>query len=309
MARQTTEKEDGGHSGIDGGTASGGGFALKRRSALKSGALGLAALTGFASNAAAHHDPNHGGGNGGDGVGSGANQFRFDGEPFVHFSASTGGEGESTSEIRTLLEVDEVKQSNSWQDSLVFQPSIESSLVTDIGLTGDYDRSRAAAGVLGWVEVRESGTGDDAWQMVTVDDDLVDPPEATEVDEEGEFDAGSGRAAELARGVVTFNTRDFVGEWDLTEITEAIEELDEDDDILDTDWDELYLDLYVKTRSANTFNFVKTNLPGTHDVRLRAALHVFVDDDTDEDVNAIAEVGSRTMLVDPKKIKAGLNSD
>ena len=291
--------------GINDQTATRGGFSINRRTALQGGALGLAALSGFATNAAAHHRPEHSRDNGGgSNGGSGANLFRFAGEEW-HFMYASSAAGENTSGIETLVQLDEVKKSNSWQDSLVFQPSIESSLVTDVGLTGDYDRSRAGAGVLGWIEIRESDGGD--WQMVTVDDDLVAPPDASEIDDEGSLVGDTERVADLARGVVAFNTRDFQATWDLREITEAIEELDEDD-ILESDWDELFLDLYLKTRSANSFNYVKTNLPGTHDVRLRAALHVFVDDDTDEDVYAEAIVGNRTMLVEPRKIRAAIDS-
>lgn len=283
------------------------GYSIGRRGALKGGAVGLAALAGFASNAAAHHKDGHGdGGGGGGGGGSGANQFRFAGEEWQFMYASSES-GENTSEVVTLLELDEVKKSNSWQDSLVFQPSIESGLVTDVGLTGDYDRSRAAAGVLGWIEVRESGGDDTAWQMVTVDDDLVAPPTETEIDAEGGFVGGTERIADLARGVVAFNTRDFQAEWDLRQITDAIETLD-DDEILDTEWEELVLDLYLRTRSANSFNYTKTNLPGTHDVRLRGALHVFVDDVDPDDVYAEAVVGNRTMLLEPMKIKHAVDS-
>ncbi|WP_336001192.1 hypothetical protein [Halorientalis halophila] len=282
------------------------GFGLNRRTALKGSVVGLAALTGFASNAAAHHRDGHGGSQGGSGSpgGSGANQFRFAGEEWQFMYASSDP-GANTSEVRTLMRLDDVKKSTSWQDSLVLQPSIESSLVTDVGLTGDYDRSRAAAGILGWIEIRESAGGD--WQMVTIDDDLVAPPTETEVDADGEFAGTTERVAELARGVVAFNTRDFQAQWDLREITEAIETLDQDD-ILETDWDELFLDLYLRTRSANSFNYTKTNLPGTHDVRLRGALHVFVDDDSSEDVYAEAVVGNRTMLVEPRKIRAAVDS-
>jgi len=300
------------------GTDSQDSFAFDRRSALKGGALGLAALTGFASNAAAHHNPGHGGGSGGSGGGggdSGANQFRFAGEEWHHLYASSEP-AENSSEIVTLLRVDGVKQSNSWQDSLTFQPSLESSLVTDIGLSGDEDRSRAAAGVLGWIEIAGDTTGGE-WQMVTVDDELVDPPGTDEIDAEGDLVGDTGRKYDLARGIVGFNSRDFRAEWDLTEITEAIddlqealEELDEDDEteLEETDWDELFLDMYLRTRSTNSFNFTKTNVPGTHDVRLRGALHVFTDDDAD-DVQAQAIVGNRTMFVEPRKIRSQIDSD
>lgn len=243
------------------------GFGIGRRTALKTGAVGLADLTGFATTSAAHHQPGHRGGAGTAPGGSGANQFRFAGEEW-HFMYASSEPGENTSDSVTLLQLNDVKKSNNWHDLLVFQPSIESSLVTDIGLTGDHDRSRAAAGVLGWIEVTQ--TGEEDWQMVTVDDDLVDPPELSEIDEEGNLVRSTERLLELARGVVAYNTRDFQAEWDLREITEAIDELDVDD-ILDTDWDNLFLDLYLKTRSANSFNYTKTVLAGTHDVRLRGA--------------------------------------
>lgn len=288
---------------IDDQPATHDGFGVNRRTALKGGAVGLAALSGLASNVTAHHKDGHGD-SGTGGGGSGANQFRFAGEEWQFMYASSDP-GENTSEVQTLLRLDEVKKSNSWQDSLVLQPSIESSLVTDVGLTGDYDRSRAAAGVLGWIEIRDSAGGD--WQMVTVDDDLVAPPTETEITDEGELVGDTARVAELARGVVAYNTRDFQAEWDLREITGAIEDLDEDE-ILETDWDELFLDLYLRTRSANSFNYTKTNLPGTHDIRLRGALHVFVDDNTNEDVYAEAIVGNRTMLVEPRKIRAAVDS-
>ena len=291
------------------------GFTINRRNAIASGAIGLAAITGLAGNAAAHHQPGHGGGSGGGGGGgdSGANQFRFAGQTWDYMYASADDDNENASEIKELLRLSEVKKSNSWQDSLTFQPSIESSLITDISLDGDEDRSQAAAGVLGWIEIRESGEGDDAWQMVTVDDDLVDPPQQSEIDEEGNLVGTTERKFNLARGVVGFNTRDFRAEWDLTEITEAIEELqeaieydeEEDEYEFDSDWDELFLDMYIKTRSANTFNYTKTNIPGTHDVRLMAALHVFVDDDSDyDDVQAQAIVGNRQLFVEPRKIRA-----
>lgn len=304
--------EDTPERGIDNERSADSGFALDRRTAMKTGAVGLAALTGFASSAAADHKPNHGGG-GGSGGDSGANQFRFAGQTWDHMYASTAdNEGQNASEIKTLLEIDNVKCSNSWQDSLSFMPSIESSLITDISLDGDHDRSQSAAGVLGWIEIRGDATGGD-WQMVTVDDDLVDPPQQSEIDEEGNLVGTCERKFNLARGVVGYNTRDFRAEWDLTEITEAIEDLadaveyyDEDDVYeFDSDWDELFLDMYIQTRSANSFNITKTNIPGTHDIRLQSALHVFVDDDSNyDDVQAQAIVGNRQMFVEPRKIRA-----
>ncbi|MFB6139415.1 MAG: hypothetical protein ABEJ26_03160 [Halosimplex sp.] len=351
------------------------GNGIKRRTALKGSAAGLAALglSGFATNAAASPKKDSGGNDGT----SGANQFRFAGEDYHIMSASSAA-GENTSPVETLMQINGVKQSSSWQDSLVFEPSVESSLMTDVKVSGNDGFSRAAAGVLGWIEIRPSGAGDDAWQMVTVDDELVDPPTASNITDEGDLSGDSDRIDELARGVVAFNTRDLALEWDLESLVEAavaevesvVETLQENytwseyqgyvashngynrheswlashDGITDSDaevfvttaeneigtWSEyqtfvadassyddlkaellnldIFTAIYLETKSANSFNWVKTATGGEHDVRLRGALHVFVDPDDDADVYAKAIVGNRTMLCSPTKIKARVSS-
>jgi len=71
---------------------------------------------------------------------------------------------------------------------------------------------------------------------------------------------------------------------------------------------DIFSAIYMQTKSADSFNWVKTETGGTHDVRLRGALHVFVDPDEDADVTAKAIVGNRTMLVEPTKIKARVSN-
>ena len=358
------------------------GLAVGRRTALKGGAAGLAALglSGFAANATADDSKDENGGGGSDGGGSSgtsaANQFRFAGENWHIMSASSAA-GENTTEVQTLMRVDGVKQSNSWQDSLVFQPSVESSLLTDVKVNGDKGGSRAVAGVLGWIEIKPSSAGSDAWRMVTVDDELVAPPTADDITDAGDYTYE--RVTELARGIIAFNTRDLKLEWDLESLVEAalaevesvVEALraagytwsDYQDHVAGQDsyaqheswlasiagvtgsdaevfvttaqneigtwseyrtfvagasgYDELKAELlnldvftavYLETKSASSFNFVKTGTGGHHDIRLRGALHCFVDPDDDGSAYAKAIVGNRTMLVSPTKIKARVSS-
>ena len=352
---------------------------IDRRTALRGGAAGLAALGlgGFTTSVAAKPG-NKKNDDGGSTTTSAANQFRFAGESWHIMSASSDA-GENTAPVTTLMRVDGVKQSNSWQDSLVLQPSLETSLLTDVTVSGGSGTSQAVAGVLGWIEMKDSGAGEDAWQMVTVNDELVDPPTASTITDEGDLDASPGRMRELARGIVAFNTRDLALQWDLEALVEAA--LDEVETVLDaveatypdftdyqaklndlasytdhedwlvtlgvdrttaekysaratevlgswteyvsyvqtvaTSYDDLkaalleldiFSAIYMETKSANSFNWVKTGTGGTHDVRLRGALHVFVDPDDDADVTAKAIVGNRTMLVDPVKIKARVDT-
>lgn len=189
------------------------GLTTSRRTAMKAGTIGLAALGTFTTNAAGHHKDGHGGSDGGGSTISAANEFRFAGEDF-HVMRTVSEPGEETV-VRELMRVDDVKQSNSWQDSLLLQPSLETSLLADVEVGGTEDASRAFAGVLGWVGIRGSATGGQ-WQMVTVDDGLVDPPGSGDL-----FDIGNvDRAQEIAQGVVAFDTCDLALEWDLTGITD-----------------------------------------------------------------------------------------
>jgi len=353
---------------------------VDRRTALRGAGAGLAALGlgSFTANVAAKPGNGNGGGKQNDSgslATSAANQFRFAGESW-HIMSASSDTGQNTSPVETLMRIDGVKQSNSWQDSLVLQPSLETSLLTDVSVSGGSGSSLSIAGILGWIEIKDSGAGEDAWQMVTVTDDLVDPPTASNITDEGGLDASSPtRVRELAQGIVAFNTRNMELEWDLEALIEAA--LDEVLTVLEaieteypdfadyqakltdfasytdhedwlatlgvdrttaekysaratdvigswsayvdfvqtvaTSYDDvkaalLELDIfsaiYMQTKSANSFNWVKTGTGGTHDVRLRGALHVFVDPDEDADVTAKAIVGNRTMLVEPTKIKA-----
>src|SRR6056297_3405595 len=150
-------------------------FPVDRRTALRGAGAGLAALGlgSFTANVAAKPGNGNGGGNDKDSgtLGtSAANQFRFAGESWHILSASSEAR-QNTSPVETLRRVDGVKQSNSWQDSLVFQPSLETSLLTDVSVSGGSGSSTAVAGILGWLEIKDSGAGEDAWRMVTVTDD------------------------------------------------------------------------------------------------------------------------------------------
>jgi hypothetical protein len=269
------------------------GLALDRRTALKGGAAGLTALGmgGFMTTSAVA-DPD-----GGDG----ANQIQVAGATWDHFEGVATSDG-AAAEVVDLLRIDGVKQSNSWQDSLVFNPSLETSLLTDAKLKGGADESETFAGVLGWVEIRDSDGGD--WQMVTLDDELRKPPGEDDLADLLTFDeeidlADPDGIPELAQGAVAFNARALELEWDLTAIMEAIE--DGTDETVEEE--ELFLDIYLRTRSANTFNFVKTDTGGTHDVRVRGGLYAHVDEDSKAEVEAHAIVGNRSLVVQPMKIK------
>lgn len=347
-----------------------------RRTALKGAGAGLAALGmgGFATTTTAHHKDDHGDDSGGESGGSAANQFRFAGEEWT-VARATSDPGERVSDIVTLLELHDVKQSNSWQDSLYLNTSIESSLLTEVQVSGSEDTSRSVAGVFGWIEIRPAGGGPNEWRMITADDEQASPPTAAEL--ENILDDQNQGLPNLTKGVVAFNTRDFELEWDLVDLVEqamfeVIEALDEIEDVYGdysdyqdavagdssysehentlvdagvdpstaesyvsrvgeaytwseyqtmvadaTSWDELeaalldldiFLRAYLKTKSANGFNWVTTGTAGDHDLRLRGALVVLVSDDDPEDVHAQAVVGSRTMIAQPVKIKAAISS-
>lgn len=356
------------------------GNSITRRTTLKGGAAGLAAigLSSFAGNVAADHKDGHKNNTDSGSGSSAANQFRFAGEDWHIMTAESGTEEAQTTEVQTLMRVNGIKQSNSWQDSLVFQPSVESSLMTNVKVSGSEGYSGAVAGVLGWIEIKPSSAGSDAWQMVTVDDELVDPPTADDVTKGGSDKYAYERIDELARGIVAFNSRDLALEWDLESLVEAalaevesvIEALKANytwseyqdvvaghgsysqheswlashDNVTSSDaevfvttaeneigawseyqpfvanagsYDELKAELlnldiftaiYLETKSANSFNFVKTGTGGEHDVRMRGALHCFIDPDDDAEAKAKAIVGNRTMLVEPTKIKARVSS-
>lgn len=356
------------------------GRSINRRTTLKGGAAGLATigLSSFLGNAAANHKDGHKNDSDSGSGTSAANQFRFAGEDWHIMTAESGTEKAQTTEIQTFMRVDGVKQSNSWQDSLVFQPSIESSLLTNVNVSGSDGYSQSVAGVLGWIEMKPSSAPDvqDSWEMVTVDDELVAPPTADNITDASNYTYK--RVNELARGIIAFNSRDLALEWDLESLVEAA--LAEVESVIETlqatytwaeyqdlvadhssyaqheswlatidgvttsdaevfvttaeneigNWSEyqtfvtnaasydelkaelLNLDIfnaiYFETKSANSFNFVKTGIGGKHDIRLRGALHCFINPDDDTEAKAKAIVGNRTLLVEPTKIKARVSS-
>ena len=276
-------------------TARNDGIALDRRTALKGGAAGLAllGLGGLGTGSvAADHEP--------------ANKTAAAGSTTEVFSSP---EGESGSEIATLLEVPNVKTSGSEQDTLLFQPTVESSLFTRVesdgtngnGKNKDKDDgswdSIATAGVLGWIEIKGDETGDQ-WRYVSTDGHVAyDEPVPTDPSDL----VNDGTLADAAANVVTFNSRDFKLEWDVQDLIDAVEELQdevyEDDDEYTEEFD-LLLDLYLRSRSAGGFNWIARGVNGVNDLRLRACLY----DYTDGDAEARAVVGNRTMVVQSMKL-------
>jgi len=244
------------------------GPALDRRTTLKGGAVGLAALGLGAlgsGTAAADHDP--------------ANKVAAAGSD-MKIAEVAKQNSENISEFYTLLGPFDMKTSGDEKQSLVFQPTIESSLFTDVKVKGNDTSSTAKAGVLGWVEIKGDATGDN-WQMVTADGNYVDPPQSPS-DLADAFTTLDGNSDWPVRGVVGLNTRDFKLETDLTTATDA--------DLLA---------LYLRTRSANAFTWVARPVNGKNTVRLRGCLYVYVDDKKAE---AQAMIGNRTMYVEPTKL-------
>lgn len=241
---------------------------IDRRTALKGGAasLGLLALGGLGTGTAtADHDPAN------KGAAAGSN---------IQVAEVAKQNSDNISSFHTFLGPFDMKTSGDEKQSLVFQPTIESSLFTDVKVKGNDTSSTAKAGVLGWVEIAGDATGG-AWQMVTAGGDLVDPPSSPSALADA-FTTLDGSTNWPVNGVVAFNTRDLKLEWDIADL--------EDDDMLA---------LYLRTRSANAFNWIARPVNGTNSVRLRGALYVYVDDDNAE---AQAMVGNRTMHVVPTKL-------
>lgn len=271
------------------------GIEFDRRTALRGGAAGLAllGLGGLgAGSAAADHTP--------------ANKTAAAGATTEIYSSA---KGETGSEIETLLEVPDVKTSGSEQDTLIFQPTIESSLFTRVESGGGNGKGKnkheddgrdsiATAGVLGWIEIRGEETGG-AWRYVSTDGHVVhDEPVPTDP---SDLVDDNGRFAATASHVVTFNGRDFELEWDVQDLIDAVEELQdevyEDDDEYTDEFD-LLLDLYLRTRSSNGFNWIARGVNGVNDLRFRSCLY----DYTDGDAEARAVVGNRTMIVQSMKL-------
>lgn len=265
---------------------------IDRRTTLKGGAagLGMLALGGFGSQSvAAEHEP--------------ANKPAAAGSSVDVFSSPEGSEG---STIQTLLEIPNVKTSGSEQDTLVFQPTIESSLFTRVESDGktkgnkDKDTSGtdgwdsvANAGILGWIEVNGDETGGE-WQMVDIEGNLTDEPPIETPDDLVDAD---GNLSGVADSVVTFNSRNFKLEWDVQDLIDAVQELQEELYDESEEFD-LLLDLLMRTRSSNGFNWIVRGINGVNDIRLRGALYDF----TYGDAEARAVVGNRSLVVHSMKL-------
>lgn len=268
------------------------GLPIERRTALKGGAagLGLLALGGLGANpVAADHQP--------------ANKTSAAGSTVDVFSSPEGSDG---STVQTLLEIPNVKTSGSDQDTLVFQPTVESALFTRTESDGkgngnknkDKDGTEgwdavASAGLLCWIEINGDATGG-SWRMVDVEGHLTDEPP---LESPSDFVDDDGNLSGVAASVVTMNSREFKLEWDVQDLIDAVQELQETVYGESEEFD-LLLDLLVRTRSANGFNWIARGVNGVNDLRLRGALYDF----TYGDAEARAVVGNRTMVVHSMKL-------
>lgn len=266
---------------------------VDRRTTVKAGAagLGLMALGGLGSTpVAASHEP--------------ANKPAAAGSTVDVFSSPTGADG---SKVQTLLEIPNVKTSGSEQDTLVFQPTVESSLFTRVESDGGGGKGKkkkdtdgtdgwdsvANAGVLGWIEIRGDATGG-SWKLVDIEGNITDQPA---LESPSDFVDSDGNLSGVADSVVTFNSRNLKLEWDIQDLIDAVKDLQE------TVYDEseefdLLLDLLMRSRSANGFNWIVRGVNGVNDLRLRGALYDF----TDGDAEARAVVGNRSMVVQSMKL-------
>lgn len=267
------------------------GITLGRRTTLKAGGagLGLLALGGLGSTpVAASHEP--------------ANKPAAAGSTVDVFSSPTGSTG---STVQTLLDIPNVKTSSSEQDTLVFQPTVESSIFTRTKSDGTNNGKKkekdgtsgwdsvANAGVLGWIEIRGDAT-DGSWKMVDVEGHITDQPP---LETPGDFVDADGNLSGVADSVVAFNSRNFKLEWDIQDLIDAVQDIQEDLYDESEEFD-LLLDLLIRTRSSNGFNWIARGVNGVNDLRLRGALYDF----TYGDAEARAVVGNRSMVVHAMKL-------
>lgn len=286
--------------GTDDRTSAGGGLPLDRRTALKGGAAGLTALAlgGLGTTTvAAQHEP--------------ANKTSAAGSTVEIFSSPEGTQG---SEVATMLEIPNVKASGSEQDTLVFQPTVESSLFTRVGSDGkdngkEKDRdgtsgwdSVASAGLLAWIEIAGDATGGPGdWRTVDLEGNVTDrPPLETPSD----LVDANGNLAGVADSVAALNSREFKLEWDVQDLIDAVHELQGAVDGVEYTEFDLLLDLYVRTRSSNGFSWIARGVNGVNDLRLRGALYDFTysDDTSGGTTEARAVVGNRSMVVHSMKL-------
>lgn len=265
---------------------------VDRRTVIKTGATGLSLLS-LAGLGSSTVSGSHGA----------ANNPAAAGPTVGVFSSSQGTTG---SQIQTLLEVPNVKTSGNEQDTIVFQPTVESSLFTRVqsDTTGngrmkqDTDRingwdSVANAGLLGWIEIRGDATGG-SWKMVDIEGQITDqPPLQTPSD----LVDSNGRLTGIADSVVTFNSRNFRLEREIQDLIDAVDELQETVYEESEEFDRL-VDLLIRSRSSNSFSWSLRDINGVHDLRLRSGLCDF----TDGDAEARAVVGNRSMIVQATKL-------
>lgn len=175
-----TEQDDP-QGGTDDEQSDDGRLTVNRRSTLKGGAAGLAALGlgSLATSPAAAHLP-------ADKVGAAGATEKF---------MEVAKNGANHSKIETLLGPIEAKFSQG--EDVILQTSLETALKTKVKTSGNDKESTAKAGVLGWVEIDD--------QMVTIDGGRHPAPSsASEL-----FDSNNDLKPEYADSVVTFNHRAF----------------------------------------------------------------------------------------------------
>lgn len=171
------------------------GLALDRRSALKGGVAGFAALGlgSLSSQPVAAHLP-------ADKVGGGGSTSEI--------MEVSKNDSQNHSELHSLLGPYEAKYSQG--EDIVLQSALETALLTKVKVTGKDSSSTAEAGILGWVEMDG--------QMVTVDGGRQSAPSSA-----GDlFDSNGDLKPAYADGVVTFNNRAF-------NLQASFSELDDDE--------------------------------------------------------------------------------
>lgn len=269
---------------------------VDRRTALKGGAAGLAAigLGGFASGSAV--------------AGHSANKVAAAGSDVTALRVESAN-GRNISRIGDLLGPLEVKTSRNPSQALSLQPTIESSLFTNVFLDKDPDadetgdESEAEAGVLGWIEVNGDAT-DGQDKLVTVTGDLVDAPEnAADLIEGGGsqnsfVDTGPGDesliASEYRAGVVAFDTRAYRMQWNWEDPEDDDEEVDDEE-----------MEAHLRTRSAHGFGWIAP-VQGDNTITFKGVTYVYTDD---PEAEAVAFVGNRTMMIDPLRLHHEVQSD
>jgi hypothetical protein len=222
------------------------------------------------------------------------------------FSSPKGTNG---SQVRTLLEIPDVKTPSIEQDTLIFQPTVESSLFTRVKSDGGRGNGKqtdhggtvrwdpvANAGVFAWPEIRGDAT-DGSWKMVDVEGTITDQPLLESPDD---FVDQNGNLSKVADSVVTFNSRNLKLGWFVEDLIDTIIHFPEtvygESEEFDLLYDLLY-DLLMRSRSANGFNWIARGVNGVNDLRLRAAVYDF----TYGDAEARAVVGNRSMVVQATK--------